>query len=223
MTGDIDIKLNSTGTDLRTLLGRANGVLFLNARGGRMVNNRFLQALYGGLLDEIVGAINPFSKTEEYTDFECIILPVSVVDGLVSSTPNSMVATDKMQMIAKSEINLKDESLDMNIRTMPKKGISFSAGEIINPYAKVVGTLTAPKLAVDEAGVLLSGGAAVATGGLSVLARAAWTRLSRAQDPCEELAKEGKEQLGDQFPDLVVEITEPPAAPQPVPAEQGSL
>ena len=71
--------------------------------------------------------------------------------------------------------------------------------------------------------VLLSGGAAVATGGLSVLARAAWTRLSRAQDPCEELAKEGKEQLGDQFPDLVVEITEPPAAPQPVPAEQGSL
>ncbi|MGI9199801.1 MAG: AsmA family protein [Woeseiaceae bacterium] len=211
MTGDIDIKLDSTGTDLRTLLGNATGVFFVNAHGGRMTNNRFMRTFYGNLLDEIIGTINPFAETEEYTEFECIILPVSVDDGMVTSNPNSLVATDKMQIVTKSEINLKDESLNMNIRTTPKKGISISAGEIINPYVKIVGTLAAPKLAVDEAGVLFSGGAAVATGGLSVLARAAWTRLSRAQDPCAELAEEGKEQLSDRFPDLIVEDTEPQA------------
>ncbi|MGI9222780.1 MAG: AsmA family protein [Woeseiaceae bacterium] len=222
MTGDIDIKLDSTGTDLRALLGNATGVFFLNARGGRMLNNRFLQALYGSLLDEIVGTINPFAKTEEYTDFECVIMPVLLDDGMVTSEPNSLVATDKMQMVAKSEVNLKNESLDINIRTTPKKGISFSAGEIINPYVKIVGTLAKPKLAVDETGVLLSGGAAVATGGLSVLARAAWTRLSRAKDPCEELARESKELLSDRLPDLSVEIVEPATEPQPDLTEQAT-
>ena len=106
--------------------------------------------------------------------------------------------------------------MDMNIRTTPKRGLSISAGEIINPYVKVVGTLAEPRLAVDETGVLLSGGAAVATGGLSVLARAAWSRLSRAQDPCRELAAEGREALGDRFPDLTVTIKEPPPTEQMV-------
>lgn len=174
-----------------------------------MMNNRFLHALYGNMLDEILGTINPFRETEPYTDFDCIIVPVEVSAGVVTSDPNSLIATDKMQIMTNSEIDLKTESLDMNIRTTPKKGIIISAGEIINPYIKVVGTLAAPRLAVDETGVLISGGAAVATGGLSILARAAWTRVSRAKDPCAETASEGIENLGERFPDLSIVIRPP--------------
>jgi uncharacterized protein involved in outer membrane biogenesis len=76
MTGDINIKLESTGTGLRELAGNASGVLFLNSHGGRMVNNRLMHALYGNMLDEIIGTINPFSETQEHTNFECVILPV---------------------------------------------------------------------------------------------------------------------------------------------------
>jgi hypothetical protein len=220
MTGDINIKLESTGTGLRELAGNASGVLFLNSHGGRMVNNRLMHALYGNMLDEIIGTINPFSETQEHTNFECVILPVVFDSGVVTSNPNSLIATDKIQIVTKSEIHLKTESLNMNIRTTPKKGISISAGEIINPYIKVVGTLAAPRLAVDEKGVLLSGGAAVATGGLSVLARAAWTRMSRAKDPCAETATEGMENLGERFSDLTVTIIKPPIQADPITAEQ---
>jgi len=209
MTGDIEFKLESAGYDLRSLLGNANGIFFLNARDGRMLNNSLLRALYGNMLDEIIGTINPFSKTETYTNFDCIIVPLEFSAGVVTSNPSSLIATDKMQVITNSEIDLNSESLETNIRTTPKKGISFSAGEIINPYIKVVGTLAAPRLAVDEAGVLLSGGAAVATGGLSILARAAWIRLSRAKDPCVETEQESIEALGDRFPELNISITPP--------------
>ena len=116
-----------------------------------------------------------------------------------------------MRVVTESVVNLKDESIEINVRTTPKKGISISAGEIFNPYLKIVGTLGSPRLALDEEGVLLAGGAAVATGGLSVLARAAWSRLSRSEDACGELAEEGKEALGDRFPDLDVTIIEAPA------------
>jgi len=61
MTGDIDFKLDATGADLRTLLGNANGMIFVNARGGRVTNNLLLQRLYGDLVQEIIGTINPMA------------------------------------------------------------------------------------------------------------------------------------------------------------------
>jgi hypothetical protein len=202
---------------LRTLAGNASGVVFVDIRGGRAASNRFMQALFGDIFGEIIGAINPFSESEEYTDFECVILPIEINAGMLGSTPHALVATSKLRIVAKSEIDLKDELLVANIRTTPKKGISFSAGEVFNPYVKVVGTLAKPRLAVDEQGVLIAGSAAVATGGLSDLARAAWTRLSRAKDPCGELVAESKEELGGRFPDLTVEITQSPTV---APVEQ---
>ena len=202
MQGDVDINLKSTGNDLRALLGNANGVLFLNARGGRFGNNRFLQTLYGNTLDEIVGTINPFSKSEKQTTIECVIMPLEISSGILTAAPASLIATDKMQIVMESRLNLASEALDINVRTTPKKGISISAGEIINPYIKVVGTLASPRLAVDETGVLLSGSAAVATGGLSILARAAWSRMSRAKDPCKDLTEKSLELLDGRFSDL---------------------
>jgi uncharacterized protein involved in outer membrane biogenesis len=208
MTADIEINFQSTGIDLRSLFGNANGVFFSNTRGGRLTNNKFMHALYGDLLDEILGTINPFSKSDPYTNLDCVIFRLKVTNGALTSHPNSLVATDKIQIVLKSEIDLKSEALEMNVRTTPKKSIGISAGEIVNPYVKVVGSLASPRLAVDEKGILLSGGAAVATGGLSVLARAAWTRLSRAKDPCGETASEGIELLSDYFSDLPVTIVE---------------
>jgi len=206
MTADIDISLAGTGDDLRSLLGDSNGVVFVNIRGGRVANNRFIQAIYGNALEEILAAINPFRKSEPYTDFECVVVPLEIANGTVTSTPYSLISTSKIRIISKSVVDLKTESLDVSIRTVPKKGIVISAGELLNPYIKVVGTLAAPSLAVDEKGLLLSGGTAVATGGLSVLARATWDRLSRAKDPCADVAQEGIKALGDRFPPLEVTI-----------------
>jgi len=63
-------------------------------------------------------------------------------------------------------------------------------------------TLAKPTLAVDEQGVLISGGAAVATGGLSILAKAAWRRLSRDKNACQTAAEKSVEALGDRFPEF---------------------
>jgi len=202
MTGDIDIKLESTGVDARTLAGNLNGVVFVDTRGGQITTSRAFQAIYGDMLTEILSAINPFYKADPNTNFRCIVMPLEVVDGRISSVPNSFISTDKIRLRAKSTINLKTEKIDMNFRTTPQKGLTISGGELFNPYIKIVGTLAAPKLAVDEAGVLVSGGAAVATGGLSVLAKATWDRLSRSRKPCNDTAEKGRQALGDRFPDI---------------------
>jgi uncharacterized protein involved in outer membrane biogenesis len=207
MTGNIDLKLESTGTNLRELLGNANGMFFLDSRGGRFGNNRILDAVYGNLWQEFLSSINPFFKRKSYTDLECIVMPIRIVEGNVSAAPNSYIATDKIRISLKSKIDLKTEKIDINVRTTPKKGITLSAAELLNPYVKLVGTLASPRLAVDETGALTSGGVAVATGGVSILARAAWDRLKGSGDPCAAVAKGGREALTGLFPDLPLRVS----------------
>ena len=97
----------------------------------------------------------------------CIVLPIEIVDGVLSSAPNAFASTDQARLTSVSAVNLQTEKIDMNIRATPQKSHKISSGEIFNPYIKIVGTLASPRLAIDQTGVLVSGGAAVATGGLS--------------------------------------------------------
>jgi hypothetical protein len=54
----------------------------------------------------------------------------------------------------------------------------------------VTGTLASPRIGVDPKGVLFSGGAAVATLGVSIIAKGVWDRMFRAEDPCAVAADE---------------------------------
>jgi len=205
MTGDLDINLRSTGNDLRTLFGNADGVFFLNTRGGRVTDNKFIRALYGDLLREIVNTVNPFKRTDPYTEFICVVIPLQFDAGKVTSTPSAFIGTTKIRMVSAISVDLKDEKLKLTIKTTPQRTLSVSAGEIVNPYVQVVGTMGRPRLAVDETGLLVSGGAAVATGGLSILARGLWDRMSRSRDPCKQTADGAIEELGSLFPNLAIE------------------
>ena len=108
-------------------------------------------------------------------------------------------------MATTKSLDLKTEKLQITVRTTPERALSISAGELVNPYVQVGGTLARPRLAVDETGLLITGGAAVATGGLTILARGIWDRLARSRKPCVDTSARAREELADRFPDLVIE------------------
>ncbi|MEE4162752.1 MAG: AsmA-like C-terminal region-containing protein, partial [Woeseiaceae bacterium] len=201
-TMKLNVNLGSTGNDLRTLAGNATGVALFETGGGTVANNRVMSFFYGGFIDEILTTVNPFLKSQPTTDFECMILPIRITDGKLTSTPATLIRTDKLNLTIDPEIDLKSEKLDVSIQSTPRRRLSISAAELLNPYIKITGTMARPALAMDEEGVLISGGAAVATGGLSVLAKAAWDRLSRSGDPCKSARDEAAKALGDSFPDI---------------------
>jgi hypothetical protein len=199
---NIDGQLEATGVDLRTLAGNASGVLFLNVRNIVVPSDRLLKRIYGDILDEILSTINPFSKDDPETRIECVVLPIEISDGDLGFSPNALMRTDKIRILSDTSMDLKSEEIEMSFQTTPRRGITISTGELLNPYVMVVGTLAAPRLAVDAKGSLITGGAAVATGGLSILAKAAWDRLARSKAPCETAASEGIAALQDRFSDL---------------------
>lgn len=81
-------------------------------------------------------------------------------------------------------MNLGTEKFRVDIRTVPQKGLGFSVSDLVNPYVKLGGTLAKPALTLDPEGVLIEGGAAVATGGVSLLAKHFEERFIDAKDAC---------------------------------------
>jgi len=199
-TSDMDIDLRATGTDLRALAGSANGVVYLDLRGGKVKFGEMAKAIYGNMLEEILNALNPLRKEEPYTDLECLIVPLEVADGKITGLPSIFASTSKIRVVAEGSLNLKTEEFRIGVRTTPRKIVSISAAELFNPYFEVAGTLAAPRLAVDEAGLLITGGAAVATGGLSLLARGLWDRLSKSGNACKQVSGKAIKALEGRVP-----------------------
>lgn len=208
-SGDLDVDLESAGTNLRSIAANANGVIFLDSRGGRFENSSLGSLYFGSFLQELFATLNPFVKTEPYTSLDCMIIPLEITGGSASTVPNSLIRTNKIEIATHGRVNLANEKLDISVRTVPRKGIVMSAAELVNPYFKVGGTLARPVMAVDEQGVLITGGAAVATGGISIIAKAVWDRISRAPDPCTDTAARARKELGTRWPYL---LEHPPSA-----------
>ena len=69
-------------------------------------------------------------------------------------------------------------AFDVDIRT----GVGVSLSDLINPFTKLEGTVSQPKITVDKKGTLLERGAAIATCELTVLARGLKNRLTADAD-----------------------------------------
>ena len=74
-----------------------------------------------------------------------------------------------------------------NFNSTPTKALKFNTGELFYPYILISGTLADPKVGVDPGKAALLGGAAVATMGVSVLAKGLLDRAGNVAPVCEEM------------------------------------
>jgi len=206
MTADFDIDIDTRGADLRTLAGNANGIVFSNIQGGRIEDLGFVTVLYEDTISQILEAIDPFLVSEPAAELECIVAPFEVTNGRATSKPYSLVVTTAMSITSETLVDLKTEELELDIETSPREGVGISAGHVVNPFIKVVGNLTSPQIVLDTESALVRGGAAIATSGLTIVARMVKDRLTRSNDPCATAANEATEALGGRFPDLAHEL-----------------
>jgi len=177
------IDVAAKGANVRDLAGTLAGTIRLQGTGGR-VPNSMMNALSSDFLTEFVRTLNPLVKRAEYTDVVCQAYLFRANAGVLRTDPAIVFRTSTMDIVSNGTVDLRNESIDFNFKTAARSGLGFSAGELLNAYVKVTGTLAKPRLTVDPTGTLVNGGAAFATGGLSILATTLWDRLSRQKDPC---------------------------------------
>ncbi len=91
-----------------------------------------------------------------------------------------------MNVIGSGTIDLKTEKLDIGITPQAREGAGISVGQLAE-LVRVQGTLANPKPGVDTMAALKAGAgvaAAIATGGLSILAQGLLDRSMADEDPC---------------------------------------
>jgi hypothetical protein len=196
--------MTATGNNLREMAKSANGVLVFQGGGGRL-DNHGLDLVLGDVLEEITARLNPYSETDQHTQLVCHAGAVTVEDGKVLVAPGMVLRGSKMDIAIAGSLNLHDEKLNLAFTTRSRRGLGISASKAITPYFKIGGTLANPRLVLDVKGATVSGSAAVATGGLSIIAGGLWDRwVKTAKNPCEALITQASKQNDKIFESLLV-------------------
>jgi uncharacterized protein involved in outer membrane biogenesis len=187
-TTNAEIKVVGTGATQRDMASSLNGRIRVYSGEGQ-VAAAGIGLLMGDFLTELFTALNPFAVKSEYTTLECSVTAATIVDGQVKVFP-AVYQTRELTILSQGAIDLHTEKLNLSFNTKPRQGIGISAGILINPAIKVGGRLAAPAIELDPVGAAVSGGLAVATAGLSLLAKSTYDRFLSSKDPCSDARAE---------------------------------
>ena len=185
---EIHLQLAGNGATQREMASGLNGKLRLY-QGPGLIAAASVQVLFSDFLTELSKLLNPFAEKTAYTQLDCTVAAADIVDGVATVGP-VVFNTRQITIFSDGSIDLRTERLDLSFNTKPRQGLGLSTGVVINPFIKVGGRLAEPAIELDPKGAAVSGGAAVATAGLTLLAKSLSDRFLSSKDPCGDARKE---------------------------------
>lgn len=183
---DVSFHASGKGSNVRDVAGTLNGSLYVASKGGS-AENVDLSLLETFIFDQLFSVIMPKSQEKIDTQFSCIAANLQISDGLVTTKPAIAFTSQKVAIVTKGTLDLKTEEMNFNFNSTPTNALQINPGEMFHPYILISGTLANPAVGVDPGKAALHGGAAIATLGISVLAKGVLDRASNAAPVCEEI------------------------------------
>jgi hypothetical protein len=185
---ELDVLLNAAGNTRREMASNLDGKIRVYSGSG-LVAQAGITLLFSDFLTELFATLNPFARTSQYTRLDCAVMAADAVSGKVNVFP-IIYNTEQITILSEGVIDLNTEKVNLSFNTKPRQGLGLSAGVLINPLIRVGGTLAAPRIELDPAGTVKSTGLAVATVGISLLAKSMADRFLSSPDPCGDARKE---------------------------------
>lgn len=194
------IDLRGRGRSLRQIMAGLNGEAQVVLGPGR-IRNKALERLGADVVLQVVEALNPFAKSDEFSELKCGVARLIVKDGVANSANGIALETGKVNVVGSGSVNLKTEAIDVAFKPEARQGLGLSLGDTVAGLVRVSGTLGEPQIGLDQSGAAktaLSAGAAIATGGLSLLAQSLYSRTTADDNPCQTAL--GKKTVGSAKP-----------------------
>jgi hypothetical protein len=189
---EIDLGLSTHGATPREMIAALKGHLVATGGTGRTTNTNLDDKL-GPFTEDLVSRLNPFVDREAQTQVGCSAAALTVDKGVVLLEPGLVIRTDKIDTAARGSINLVTRVIDVQFHSVPRKGLGISASGLVRPFIRVGGTLQQPAIVLDGANALVAGAAAVATGGVSLLATSVLDRVATTGNPCEAVIERARQ------------------------------
>lgn len=185
------IELAGSGASQTELAGALAGEVLVTVTDAVVQNDTF-ELVGSDLLMETLNKLNPFVRSDPTTELDCALVDLTVEEGVFRSSNSLVVETEKMVIVGDGTITLPSGQLDIGFTPSARAGIGVNVGSLVK-FLKIGGTIRAPRPAADAVGLLKSGaavGAALSTGGVSVLAEGLLKRVANAGSACERALSE---------------------------------
>ena len=186
--------IEGTGASIHQIMASSNGKISIRQGSGRLRNSSSM--VFGDVILTILRTINPLQTKNQYRTIECGIYEVDIEEGVANLTEIAL-QSNILTLIASGRIKFDTEVIDLSVRSMPREGLGISIGGLANSFFKLGGTLRSPQVMIDTKSSATTTGAAVATGGLSLLAKGLFDRMSGSADICAKLNADVPDQASD--------------------------
>ncbi|MBM3566662.1 MAG: hypothetical protein FJX42_11195, partial [Alphaproteobacteria bacterium] len=181
---ELALNLAGNGRSVRDVMGSLNGEARILLGPGR-IHNKTLDLVGADAVGQIVGAINPFAKTDETTTLNCAVVRAVVKDGVAVADNGFALETGKMNVTGTGKIDLRRETIDLAFRPQAKEGVGL--GNIVG-LVRLEGSLSNPSVGIDPLETMKSAlgvGAKIATLGLSETAKSLFSGPAGTVAPCQ--------------------------------------
>lgn len=183
---DITIKVNGSGASVSKIMAGLNGKLLIKTGQGK-ISNAALDVASADVLTSTLSMLNPGAKKEDGSVLECAVVNFDIKDGMATADKGIAISTNQINVIGSGSVNLKTEELDIGITPKAREGVGINVSQLAE-LVRLGGTLANPTPKTDTKAALKAGlsvGAAVATGGLSILAQGLLDKSGSDENPCD--------------------------------------
>jgi uncharacterized protein involved in outer membrane biogenesis len=187
------LKFAGVGTTPREVYKSANGQALVSVGPGRIGRGK-RQFMVEAVSTDLVETLLPGRKPDDYTQMECAAVHFEVANGVASSPDGMAIRFKDVDILGSGAINLVTREILFGFKAVRRRWFSFSFLDIAGDLATIGGTLDKPTVGLDPGGTLITGGAAWATAGLSLVATRFWRKLGAADNPCEAIIEKGRSQ-----------------------------
>ncbi len=174
----IKVKGKGNGNSVSQIMAGLNGNVLIKSGGGAVKGFGI-----GIANTSLLTMLNPMAESSAETKLECLVMNFDIKNGIATTNKGIAAVTREMSVIGSGTIDLKTEKININIKPSAREGLGLNAGQLAG-MLKLGGTLAEPSPTVDAKSTLVAAGAAVATGGLSVLAKGLLDQTTADADPC---------------------------------------
>lgn len=182
---DVRIRANGTGNSIRAIMAGLDGGLLVEVGEGT-VRNSAVEMAGADLITKTWSMLRPENDEEKKTQLQCVVVNFNIKDGMAIADKGIALETRRMTVVGGGAVNLKTEELDLGIRPYPREGIGLSAGQLTE-LVRLRGTLANPETRPSTLAAMKTAatvGAAIATGGVSLIAGALFSRATADSHPC---------------------------------------
>lgn len=182
----VKLRMKGDGFGLREVLADARGELSVQAGKGSIDYAKLTKSDAGSILD-VRTLIAPSLKPIPTVDIYCAVVRFAIANGQAVSSRSIAVESGRINLAGGGHIDLRTEALDLTIKPTPRAGVSLGGAALADLVA-IGGTLAEPAPKADVLGIAKSGasvGAAVMTGGLSLLGQVVYDQVAKDREPCK--------------------------------------